>query len=37
MGKLGEAATKFEQAYNLMMSIIGELEENYHEVKKEDK
>ena len=37
MEKLGTAASKFEEAYNLMMSIVGELEENYYENKKEDK
>ena len=31
MEKLGKAASKFEQAYNLMMSIIGDLEDNYYE------
>jgi hypothetical protein len=36
MQKLGEAANKFEQAYNLMMSIIGDLEENYYEDKKKE-
>ena len=35
MEKLGKAASKFEEAYNLMMSIIGELEDNYYEDKKE--
>ena len=34
MQKLGEAASNFEQAYSLMMSIIGDLEENYYEDKK---
>ena len=36
MQKLGEAARKFEQAYNLMMSIIGDLEENYYEGNKKE-
>ena len=37
MEKLGKAASKFEEAYNLMMSIVGELEDNYYEIKKEEK
>ena len=37
MEKLGKAASKFEEAYNLMMSIVGELEDNYYEDKKEEK
>ena len=36
MQKLGEAASKFEQAYNLMMSIIGDLEDNYYEGDKKE-
>ena len=39
MQKLGEAAKEFEKAYNLMMKIIGDLEDNYYEgnVKEERK
>ena len=37
MEKLGKAASKFEEAYNLMMSIVGDLEDHYYEVKKEEK
>ena len=37
MEKLGKAASKFEETYNLMMSIVGELEDNYYEDKKEEK
>jgi hypothetical protein len=37
MEKLGKTASKFEEAYNLMMSIVGELEDHYYEVKKEEK
>ena len=36
MQKLRETASKFEQAYNLMMRIIGDLEENYYENKKKE-
>ena len=36
MEKLGEAAREFEKAYNLMMSIVGKLEDNYYEDKKKE-
>ena len=36
-GELGKAASKFEKAYNLMMKIVGDLEDNYNEGKKEEK
>ena len=36
MERLGKAAGAFEQAYNLMMRIIGELEDNYEEKKKKE-
>ena len=31
MEKLGEAAKEFEKAYNLMMKIVGDLEDHYYE------
>ena len=31
MQKLGEAAKEFEKDYNLMMKIVGDLEDNYYE------
>jgi hypothetical protein len=40
MKELRGAADRFEQAYNFMMSIIGDLEDHYYEErkwKKEDK
>ena len=36
MQKLGEAATEFEKAYNLMMKIIGDLEDNYYDGNKKE-
>ena len=36
MQKLGEAAAEFEKAYNLMMKIIGDLEDNYHDGNKKE-
>ena len=37
MEELGKAASEFEKAYNIMMKIVGDLEDNYHEGKKEKK
>ena len=37
MEKVGKAASEFEKAYNLMMSIVGDLEVHYYEVKKGEK
>ena len=37
MEELGKAAKEFEKAYNIMMKIVGDLKENYHEGKKEKK
>ena len=36
MEKLGEAAREFEKAYNLMMRIVGKLEDNYFEDNKKE-
>ena len=36
MQKLGEAAAEFEKAYNLMMKIIGDLEDNYYDGNKKE-
>ena len=37
MEKLGEAAKEFEKAYNLMMQIVGDLEDHYYEGTKKEK
>ena len=36
MEKLGEAAKEFEKAYNLMMQIVGDLEDHYYESNKKE-
>ena len=36
MEKLGEAAKEFEKAYNLMMKIVGDLEDHYYEGNKKE-
>ena len=36
MEKLGEAAKEFEKAYNLMMKIVGDLEDHYYEGDKKE-
>ena len=36
MEKLGEAAKEFENAYNLMMRIVGDLEDHYYEGNKKE-